>query len=263
MNTPRSTGDLLEVEGLTCRFAGVTAVDDLSFRVKAGEIKAVIGPNGAGKSTLFNMIAGVTRPTDGAIKFDGARIDRLPTHARARRGIARTFQNLQIFREMSVLENVMVGRHLRGCATTLSALLHIPSVGAEERAMEATAMALLERFGLAAKAGLPAGSLAFGQMKVLELARALASEPRLLLLDEPAAGLPHAEADKMAETIRDLNRDGMTVLLVEHNMRMVMSLSHDILVLNNGRRIAEGTAEEVRRHPEVLSAYLGEEAVDA
>ncbi|MFG1188223.1 ABC transporter ATP-binding protein [Xanthobacter flavus] len=263
MNTPRSTGDLLEVEGLTCRFAGVTAVDDLSFRVKAGEIKAVIGPNGAGKSTLFNMIAGVTRPTDGAIKFDGARIDRLPTHARARRGIARTFQNLQIFREMSVLENVMVGRHLRGRATTLSALLHIPSVGAEERAMEATAMALLERFGLAAKAGLPAGSLAFGQMKVLELARALASEPRLLLLDEPAAGLPHAEADKMAETIRDLNRDGMTVLLVEHNMRMVMSLSHDILVLNNGRRIAEGTAEEVRRHPEVLSAYLGEEAVDA
>ncbi|NMN56696.1 branched-chain amino acid transport system ATP-binding protein [Xanthobacter sp. SG618] len=263
MNTPRSTGDLLEVEGLTCRFAGVTAVDDLSFRVKAGEIKAVIGPNGAGKSTLFNMIAGVTRPTDGAIKFDGARVDRLPTHARARRGIARTFQNLQIFREMSVLENVMVGRHLRGRATTLSALLHIPSVGAEERAMEATAMALLERFGLAAKAGLPAGSLAFGQMKVLELARALASEPRLLLLDEPAAGLPHAEADKMAETIRDLNRDGMTVLLVEHNMRMVMSLSHDILVLNNGRRIAEGTAEEVRRHPEVLSAYLGEEAVDA
>lgn len=263
MNTPRSTGDLLEVEGLTCRFAGVTAVDDLSFRVKAGEIKAVIGPNGAGKSTLFNMIAGVTRPTDGAIKFDGARIDRLPTHARALRGIARTFQNLQIFREMSVLENVMVGRHLRGRATTLSALLHIPSVGAEERAMEATAMALLERFGLAAKAGLPAGSLAFGQMKVLELARALASEPRLLLLDEPAAGLPHAEADKMAETISDLNRDGMTVLLVEHNMRMVMSLSHDILVLNNGRRIAEGTAEEVRRHPEVLSAYLGEEAADA
>ena len=255
--------DLLEVENLTCRFAGVTAVDDLSFRVKAGEIKAVIGPNGAGKSTLFNMIAGVTRPTEGAISFDGARIDRLPTHARARRGIARTFQNLQIFRELSVLENVMVGRHLRGRATTLSALLHIPSVGAEERAMEAAAMALLERFGLAAKAALPAGSLAFGQMKVLELARALASEPRLLLLDEPAAGLPHAEADRMAETIRDLNRDGMTVLLVEHNMRMVMSLSHDILVLNNGRRIAEGTAEEVRRHPEVLSAYLGEEAADA
>ncbi|MFG1183279.1 ABC transporter ATP-binding protein [Xanthobacter aminoxidans] len=263
MNTPRNTGDLLEVENLTCRFAGVTAVDDLSFRVKAGEIKAVIGPNGAGKSTLFNMIAGVTRPTDGAIKFDGARIDRLPTHERARRGIARTFQNLQIFREMSVLENVMVGRHLRGRATTLSALLHVPSVGAEERAMETTAMALLERFGLAAKAHALAGSLAFGQMKVLELARALASEPRLLLLDEPAAGLPHAEADKMAETIRDLNRDGMTVLLVEHNMRMVMSLSHDILVLNNGRRIAEGTAEDVRRHPEVLSAYLGEEAADA
>lgn len=254
---------LLEVEALTCRFAGVTAVDDLSFRVKAGEIKAVIGPNGAGKSTLFNMIAGVTRPSAGAIRFDGARIDRLPTHARAGRGIARTFQNLQIFREMSVLENVMVGRHLRGRASTFSALLHTPSVGAEEKAMEAAAMALLERFGLAAKAEAPAGSLAFGQMKVLELARALASEPRLLLLDEPAAGLPHADADLMAETIRDLNRAGMTVLLVEHNMRMVMSLADDIVVLNNGRRIAEGTAQEVRRDPEVLRAYLGEEAADA
>lgn len=263
MSTPHPPADLLEVEDLTCRFAGVTAVDNLSFRVKAGEIKAVIGPNGAGKSTLFNMIAGVTRRTEGAIRFDGARIDRLPTHARARRGIARTFQNLQIFREMSVLENVMVGRHLRGRATTLSALLHTPAVDAEERAMEAAAMALLERFALDAKAHALAGSLAFGQMKVLELARALASEPRLLLLDEPAAGLPHAEADRMAQTIRDLNAEGMTVLLVEHNMRMVMSLSHDILVLNNGRRIAEGTAEEVCRHKEVLSAYLGEETADA
>ncbi|QRG06555.1 ABC transporter ATP-binding protein [Xanthobacter dioxanivorans] len=254
---------LLEVTGLTCRFAGVTAVADLSFQVKAGEIKAVIGPNGAGKSTLFNMIAGVTRPSEGAIFLDGARIDPLPTFERARRGIARTFQNLQIFREMTVLENVMVGRHLVGRATTLTAMLRTPAVRAEERTMAEAGMALLERFGLAGRAHQPAGALSFGQMKVLELARALAGAPRLLLLDEPAAGLPHAEADRMAQTIRGLNRDGMSVLLVEHNMRMVMSLSHDILVLNNGRRIAEGSADEVRSHPEVLSAYLGEEVEDA
>lgn len=257
------TSPLLQVAGLTCQFAGVTAVANLDFTVTAGEIKAVIGPNGAGKSTLFNMIAGVTRPTAGTIHFDGARLDTLPTSTRARLGLGRTFQNLQIFRDMTVLENVMVGRHMRGRVTALGALLRGPGLKAEERAMTDAALALLERFGLAGRAHLPAGSLSFGQMKVLELARALAAEPRLLLLDEPAAGLPQTEADRMADTIRALNADGMTVLLVEHNMRMVMSLSHDILVLNNGRRIAEGNAETVRRHPEVLSAYLGEEVADA
>jgi branched-chain amino acid transport system ATP-binding protein len=252
------TAALLEVEDVTCRFDGVVAVADLSFSVRAGEIKAVIGPNGAGKSTLFNVIAGVTRASSGGVRFDGARIDHLPTFERARRGIARTFQNLQIFRDMSVLENVMVGRHMRGRAGVTRAILHGPALRSEERAIEAAAMELLDRFGLAHKAQTQAGTLAFGQLKVLELARALACEPRLLLLDEPAAGLPHAEADRMAATISDLNRDGMTVLLVEHNMRLVMSLSHDILVLNNGRRIAEGTADAVRRHPDVLAAYLGE-----
>jgi len=251
-------GNLLQVDGLTCRFAGVVAVADLSFGVRAGEIKAVIGPNGAGKSTLFNMIAGVTRANAGEIRFDGARIDHLPTFVRARRGIARTFQNLQIFRDMSVVENVMVGRHLRGSAGVAQAILHGPSLHKEERAIAAAAMDLLDRFGLADKAQMQAGALSFGQLKILELARALACAPRLLLLDEPAAGLPHADADRMSEIISGLNREGMTVLLVEHNMRMVMALSHDILVLNNGRRIAEGTADEVRRHPEVLAAYLGE-----
>ncbi len=252
------SGKLLRVEALNCYFFGLRAVADLSFEVKTGEIKAVIGPNGAGKSTLFNMIAGVTRPTSGTIWLDDERIDGMPTHQRAERGIARTFQNLQIFREMTVLENVMVGRHLRGKAGVLSALLHGPTLRADERALADAAMAQLERFDLAGKAHMLAGSLSFGQMKVLELARALAGEPRLLLLDEPAAGLPQAEAEHVGEIISSLNRDGMTVLLVEHNMRMVMSLSHDILVLNNGMRIAEGTADEVRRHPDVLSAYLGE-----
>jgi branched-chain amino acid transport system ATP-binding protein len=252
------TATLLQVENLFCHFDGVTAVADLSFSVRAGAIKAVIGPNGAGKSTLFNMIAGVTRPSAGRIKFDGERIDHLPTFQRARRGVARTFQNLQIFRDMSVLENVMVGRHMRSAAGVAQAIMHSPALRSEERAIAATALDLLERFGLADKAQSKAGTLSFGQLKMLELTRALACEPRLLLLDEPAAGLPHAAADRMGEIISGLNRDGMTVLLVEHNMRMVMSLSHDVLVLNNGRRIAEGTADEVRRHPEVLAAYLGE-----
>ena len=254
----KTSANLLQVDGLACRFDGVTAVADLSFGVRAGEIKAVIGPNGAGKSTLFNMIAGVTRANAGEIRFDGARIDHLPTFQRARRGVARTFQNLQIFREMSVLENVMVARHMRSAAGVVQAMLHGPALRAEERAITAAAMDLLDRFGLADKSQSKAGTLSFGQLKVLELARALACEPRLLLLDEPAAGLPHAAADQMSGIISGLNRDGMTVLLVEHNMRMVMSLSHDILVLNNGRRITEGTADEVRRHPEVLAAYLGE-----
>lgn len=159
---------------------------------------------------------------------------------------------------MSVLENVMVGRHMRGSAGIAQTILHGPRLRAEEREMTAAAMEILERFGLAAKAHTQASALSFGQMKILELARALASDPKLLLLDEPAAGLPHSAADKMEEIIVSLNRGGMTVLLVEHNMRLVMSLAHDILVLNNGLRIAEGTADEVRRNPEVLAAYLGD-----
>jgi branched-chain amino acid transport system ATP-binding protein len=252
------TEKMLEVDDLTCRFDGVTAIADLSFDVSVGEIKAVIGPNGAGKSTLFNVIAGVTRASSGQVRFDGERIDQLPTFRRARRGIARTFQNLQIFREMSVLENVMVGRHTHGATGLMQAIVHGPALQAEEHAIAAAAMDLLNRFGLAGKADAQAGTLSFGQLKMLELARALACEPRLLLLDEPVAGLPRAEADQMSEIISGLNREGMTVLLVEHNMRMVMSLSHDILVLNNGYRIAEGTADEVRRNREVLAAYLGE-----
>ena len=250
----------LRTEVLNCYFSGLRAVADLTFEVRPGQIKGVIGPNGAGKSTLFNMIAGVTRPSSGRIWFDGRPVENLPAFRRAELGIARTFQNLQIFREMTVLENVVAGRHQHGRASFVAALLHTPAVRTENRAMAESAMRLLERFGLADKAQRPAGALSFGQMKILELARALACEPRLLLLDEPAAGLPRADADRMAEIIADLNRGGLTVLLVEHNMRMVMSLAHDILVLNNGERIAEGAAESIRRNPDVLAAYLGESA---
>jgi branched-chain amino acid transport system ATP-binding protein len=181
----------------------------------------------------------------------------LPTFARARLGIARTFQNLQIFREMTVLENVIAGCHLRGHEGVMRAILRDRRFRTEERALEVASFELLERFNLADKAYLPAGALSYGEMKVLELARALAGEPRLLLLDEPTAGLPRAEAEHMEGVVRDLNKQGMTVLLVEHNMRMVMALSHDILVLNNGARIAEGTGDEISRHPDVLTAYLG------
>ena len=249
---------LLRVETLNCSFDGLRAVADLSFAVRPGEIKAVIGPNGAGKSTLFNAIAGVTRPTSGRIWLRERRIDTLPTFRRAQLGIARTFQNLQIFRDMTVIENVMVGCHRHGRAGTVGALLRTSSSRAEDRAMRDRAMSLLARFGLDGRADRPAGELAFGQMKLLELARALACEPQLLLLDEPAAGLPQAEAERIGKIIAGLNRDGTTVLLVEHNMRMVMSLSHDILVLNNGMRIAEGDADSIRRHPQVIAAYLGE-----
>lgn len=251
---------ILRTEALNCYFSGLRAVADLTFDVKAGEIKGVIGPNGAGKSTLFNMIAGVTRPNSGKIWFDGRSIRSLPAFERARLGISRTFQNLQIFKEMTVLENVVAGRHMHGAVGFAAALLRTPAVGVENRAMKANAMRLLERFGMADCAHQPAGSLSFGEMKILELARALACEPRLLLLDEPAAGLPRAAADRIAEIIAELNRDGLTVLLVEHNMRMVMSLAHEILVLNNGERIAEGDASAIRRHPDVLAAYLGETA---
>jgi branched-chain amino acid transport system ATP-binding protein len=254
------TAKKLQVDDVSRHFDGVIAVADLSFTIAAGEIKAIIGPNGAGKSTLFNIIAGVTKPDGGRVFFDGERIDHLPTFKRARLGIARTFQNLQIFREMSVLENVMAGRHMRGGVGPMRALLGGPSVRTEEDAIATTAMSLLSRLHLAEKAEAQAGTLSFGEQKLLELARALACEPSLLLLDEPAAGLPHAEADRLGEIISDLNRAGMTVLLVEHNMRMVMSLAHDVLVLNNGRRIAEGPAEEVRRDRNVLAAYLGEDA---
>jgi branched-chain amino acid transport system ATP-binding protein len=248
---------LLQIEDLNCSFQGLRAVADLSFAVGPGEIKAVIGPNGAGKSTLFNMIAGVTRPTSGHIRFDGEPIDTLPTFARARLGIARTFQNLQIFREMTVLENVMVGCHLRGHAGVARALARDRAFRGEERALETASFALLERFDLKARAHVSAGALSYGQMKILELARALASGPRLLLLDEPTAGLPRAEVGHMESIIAEVNAQGVTVLLVEHNMRMVMSLSHDILVLNNGMRIAEGPGEEISRDPGVLAAYLG------
>ena len=254
---------LLDVRGLTRMFDGLAAVQDLDFAVAGGAIKAVIGPNGAGKTTLLNLLSGFIAPTSGEIRFDAERIDLLPAHSRVRRGIARTFQNLQIFGQMTTAENVMVGRHVRGRAGFVAGLLRTPGSRAESKAVRAAAEKTLALVGLEARADRLAADLSFGELKLLELARALASEPRLLLLDEPAAGLAHAETVRIAGVIQSINAGGVTVVLVEHNMRLVMSVSHDILVLNFGRRISEGTAEAVRGDPAVIEAYLGRDDGDA
>ena len=248
---------MIEIRDLSVQFGGLAAVSELSFSVPQGSIKAVIGPNGAGKTTLFNVISGVQAPTQGRVLLAGEDRTALPAHLRVRRGLARTFQNLQVFSGMTVLENVIVGMHVRLHAGLPSEFLRLPSGRREEAGARDRGRALLARVGLAAKADAQATSLSFGDLKIVEIARALASEPRVLLLDEPTAGLPAAEASRVAEVVRAINAEGVTVLLVEHNMRVVMSLSHDILVLNFGRRIAEGEPAEVRAHPEVIAAYLG------
>jgi branched-chain amino acid transport system ATP-binding protein len=248
---------MIEVRGIAVQFGGLAAISPLDFAVPRGTVKAVIGPNGAGKTTLFNVISGVQAPTTGSVLLDGEDVTARPAHERVVRGLARTFQNLKVFSGMSVLENVVVGMHVRLTAGVLSALLRLPSGRREEALARERARALLQRVGLAHKADLLVSALSFGDLKIVEIARALASEPKVLLLDEPTAGLPAAEAGRVAEVIRAINAEGVTVLLVEHNMRVVMSVSHDILVLNFGRRIAEGDPVSVRSHPEVIAAYLG------
>jgi len=257
------TAPLLEARGVTRMFAGLAAVQDLSFAVAPGAIKAVIGPNGAGKTTLLNLLSGFIDPTAGEIRLEDKRIDAMPAHARVRHGMARTFQNLQVFGRMTALENVMVARHVRSHAGFVAGMLRTPGSRREGEAARAAAAKTLALVGLERRANTQATDLSFGELKLLELARALASEPRLLLLDEPAAGLALAETDRIAGVIRGINTGGVTVVLVEHNMRLVMSISHDILVLNFGRRIAEGTPEQVRAEPAVIEAYLGRDDDDA
>jgi branched-chain amino acid transport system ATP-binding protein len=252
---------LLRVEALAKTFGGVQAVRDLSFTLEAGRIQSIIGPNGAGKTTLFNLISGVLPPDAGRIWLADHDVTGRPSFALARQGLARTFQNLQVFFNMSIGENVMLGRHRHLERGFWRCLAHSPRIARSERACRERALAILERVGLQGDPDAPADRLPYGALRRLEIARALASEPRLLLLDEPAAGCNARETAEIQALIRSLAADGITVLLVEHDMRLVMSISERILVLDHGERLAEGTAAEVRADPAVIAAYLGSSAV--
>jgi branched-chain amino acid transport system ATP-binding protein len=252
--------NVLAAQGLGIDFGGVRAVDDVSFEVGRGEIFAIIGPNGAGKTTLFNMISGLYRAPRGTVHLDGVDVTNLPAHVLARKGLSRTFQNLQIFFRMSALENVMVGRHLHENRNVLAHLFRLPSVVIQNRASRRRAEELLALVGLSKLGNRPAGELPYGALKRLEIARALATEPKVLLLDEPAAGCNAVETAEVDAVIQAIAAQGITVVLVEHDMRLVMKISNRIHVLDQGRTLAEGTAQEVRANPAVVAAYLGAHA---
>ena len=248
---------ILAAEHLSIGFGGVRAVDGVSLAVVRGQVYSIIGPNGAGKTTFFNLISGVYVPNDGRVRLLGDDVTGLPPDRLARRGLSRTFQNLQIFFRMTALENVMVGRHRHERTGILADLLHLRSVGRQNRATRDAALVALARVGLTAAAERPAGALSYGDLKRLEIARALASEPTVLLLDEPAAGCNPVETEELEHVIRAIAAEGVTVVLVEHDMRLVMNISDRIHVLANGRTLAEGTAAEVREDKAVIEAYLG------
>ena len=249
---------LLRIEDVSVRFGGIVALDGVSFEVSQGQIVGLIGPNGAGKTTLFNCLSRLYECERGEIFFAGQPLARIARHRVAALGIGRTFQNLALFRTMSVLENVMVGCHCRTRSGFLRNALRTPSVRREERATEDKARELIGLLDLGALARVPVSDLPFGSQKRVELARALASEPRLLLLDEPASGLNHEEVTGLGALIRRVReRLRLTVLLVEHHMSLVMSISDRVVALNFGRKIAEGVPDEVRTHPELIRAYLG------
>ena len=253
-----STPALLEVAGLSIRFGGLAALSDVDLTVAAGEIFAMIGPNGAGKTTIFNVVTGLYRPLAGQVRFDGHDLLARAPHAVARLGIARTFQNTEVFRGLSALDNVLIGAHPRLRGGVMAAALGLPGVRREESRARARAHALLARVGLGDAAGLDAAGLPLGLQKRLELARALALQPRLLLLDEPAGGLNPTETQELMQLIRSLRDDDrLTILLVEHNMELVMGVSDRVAVLQHGRKLAEGTPVEVSHDPAVVEAYLG------
>jgi branched-chain amino acid transport system ATP-binding protein len=251
---------LLEVEQLSIHFGGVKAVQNVSFNIDAGIVYAVIGPNGAGKTTLFNLITGIYTPTSGKIKLDGESIGGKTPNELAQRGIARTFQNLQICMNMSAIENVMVGAHLRLDRNLFKAALRWPSIRRRDRELKLEAAELMRFVGLQDYMQARADAMSYGALKRLEIARALAMKPRLIFLDEPAAGLNTKETQDVDTLVRKVADSGITVVLVEHDMKMVMNLSDRILVLDYGKKLTEGTGAEVRSNPDVIAAYLGAHA---
>jgi len=254
---------VLAVQGLAVRFGGVTALESVSFEVRPGSITSVIGPNGAGKTTAFNAITGYLRPSGGRITYDGVSLAGLRPSAIARRGIVRTFQKTSVFPALTVEDNVLTGLHLRGTAGFFAVLAGRGRLIAEERALAAQAAAIVEFVGLTRRRRETAGALPYGEQRLVELAVALAARPRLLLLDEPGAGMSPAEKIVVSGLIRRVREQGVSVLLVEHDMRMVMGISDTVIVLSGGRVIAEGAPAAIQAHPDVIRAYLGGSAGSA
>jgi len=248
---------LLVAKDVSKRFGGVQALAEVSFSIDRGEIYGLIGPNGAGKTSLFNVLTGIYEPDEGSFLFDGEPLDRLKPNDVAERGVARTFQNIRLFQNLSALENVMIGRHVRTKAGVLGAIFRDKRTRAEEAAIERRAYELLDYVGVAKRANDLAKHLAYGDQRRLEIARALATEPKLLALDEPAAGMNATETQGLKRLLEDIRRDGTTILLIEHDMKLVMSVCDRVLVLDYGRKIAEDSAAVVQNDPKVIAAYLG------
>jgi branched-chain amino acid transport system ATP-binding protein len=250
---------MLELQGITQIFGGVTALNDVSFSIRADEITGVIGPNGAGKTTLFNIVTGIYQQTSGRVIFEGQDISGIPAERLASLGMVRTFQNIELFGKMTVLENVMVGLHSRSSSGLFACSFKMPWALKEERRIREEALQWLEFVGIADLAEVTAANLPFGRGRMLEIARAMACKPRMMLMDEPAAGLNSQETVGLAELIRKIRELGVTVVLVEHDMELVMDICDRIVVLNLGQKLAEGTPREIQDNPEVIAAYLGDD----